>query len=100
MTTRRGFLHGILAAGMAPAIVKAEILMPVRKIIAPQDWWKAITIETQILPPVTMAQYISDQVAGSERYREMIDEAMFIGMSERMRLTRELIAHGVLKGNA
>jgi hypothetical protein len=30
VTDRRGFLRGILAAGMAPAIVKAEILMPVR----------------------------------------------------------------------
>lgn len=35
MTTRRSFLGSILAAGMAPAIVKAEILMPVRKIIVP-----------------------------------------------------------------
>lgn len=34
MTTRRGFLAGILAAGAAPAIVKAEILMP----IAPKIW--------------------------------------------------------------
>lgn len=35
MTTRRTFLGSILAASMAPAIVKAEILMPVRKIIVP-----------------------------------------------------------------
>jgi hypothetical protein len=35
MITRRGLLQGILAAGMAPAIVKAEILMPVRQIIVP-----------------------------------------------------------------
>lgn len=33
MIARRGFLRGILAAGMAPAIVKAEIIMPVRQII-------------------------------------------------------------------
>jgi hypothetical protein len=32
---RRGFLRGILAAGMAPAVVKAELLMPVRKIFVP-----------------------------------------------------------------
>lgn len=32
---RRGFLGGILAACAAPAIVKAELLMPVRKIIVP-----------------------------------------------------------------
>lgn len=33
---RRGFLSSILALGCAPAIVKAEILMPVRKIIVPE----------------------------------------------------------------
>lgn len=32
---RRGFLGSILAAGMAPVIVKAEILMPVRQIWVP-----------------------------------------------------------------
>lgn len=37
MLNRRGFLAGILSVAVAPAIVKAEILMPVRKIILP-DW--------------------------------------------------------------
>lgn len=35
MTTRRGFLAGIIAAGMAPAIAKSGILMPVKKIFVP-----------------------------------------------------------------
>jgi Rieske Fe-S protein len=35
MTTRRGFLGAMLAAAVAPAFVKADILMPVRKIIVP-----------------------------------------------------------------
>lgn len=35
MSTRRGFLGSILAACAAPAIVKAEILMPVRQLILP-----------------------------------------------------------------
>ena len=30
---RRGFLQGILAAGVAPAFIGSSILMPVRKII-------------------------------------------------------------------
>lgn len=33
---RRGLLHGILAAGMAPAIGTAGILMPVRQIVKPR----------------------------------------------------------------
>lgn len=32
---RRGFLAGILAAGMAPAFVGAKVLMPVRRVIVP-----------------------------------------------------------------
>jgi hypothetical protein len=35
MTTRRSFIAGILGACAAPAIVKAGILMPVRKIVVP-----------------------------------------------------------------
>lgn len=46
LTTRRSFLGSILAAGMAPAIVKAEILMPVRKIIVP-EWGIGIADELQ-----------------------------------------------------
>lgn len=37
MTSRRSFLLGLGAALAAPAIVRAEVLMPVRKIIQP-DW--------------------------------------------------------------
>lgn len=32
---RRGFLRGILAAGVAPAFVGSSVLMPVRTIITP-----------------------------------------------------------------
>lgn len=32
---RRGFLKGILAAGIAPAVCKARILMPVKRIVVP-----------------------------------------------------------------
>jgi len=35
MITRRDLLRGILAAGIAPAYIKAEILMPPRNIILP-----------------------------------------------------------------
>ena len=35
MTSRRSFLSSIIAAAAAPAIVKAEIIMPVRAVILP-----------------------------------------------------------------
>ena len=34
--SRRGFLAGLAATIAAPAIVKAEILMPVKKVIVPK----------------------------------------------------------------
>lgn len=37
MTTRRGFLGAILAAGVAPAVVKSGLLMPTRALIAPSQ---------------------------------------------------------------
>lgn len=41
---RRGFLKAILAAGIAPAVVKAGSLMRVEPIVVPSasslDWWK------------------------------------------------------------
>lgn len=43
MLSRRSFLGGILAAASAPAVVKAEILMPVKKIIRPPDVWTYFT---------------------------------------------------------
>lgn len=35
MSTRRGFLAGILAAGFAPAAIGSGVLMPVKKIALP-----------------------------------------------------------------
>lgn len=37
MTTRRGFLGAILAAGMAPAVVGSGILMPIKKVWVPDE---------------------------------------------------------------
>jgi hypothetical protein len=36
MSTRRGFLAGILAAGFAPAAIGSGVLMPVRTIALPE----------------------------------------------------------------
>ena len=48
MTTRRGFMRGILAAAVAPAIVRAASLMPISapKIIVPSD--KIITPQMDV----------------------------------------------------
>ncbi len=48
MTTRRGFLAGILAAAAAPALVRAGSLMPV----APRIW----------TPPMTLYEAADDYV--------------------------------------
>ncbi len=43
--SRRGIIGGLIVVIAAPAIVKYEWLMPVKKIVAPMDWWY-INIET------------------------------------------------------
>jgi hypothetical protein len=39
MSTRRGFLASILAAGFAPAAIGSGVLMPVKKIASPIGSW-------------------------------------------------------------
>lgn len=48
---RRGFLGAILAAGVAPAFVGSQILMPVRKIIVPDQQIAAEPLP-EIIPDV------------------------------------------------
>lgn len=45
MITRRGLLQGILAAGIAPAVGHAGIIMPPRHVIVPSWWEKDLLIE-------------------------------------------------------
>lgn len=40
---RRGFLAGILAAGMAPAVVGSGVPMPVKKVWTPIPWQGPLT---------------------------------------------------------
>ncbi len=37
MTTRRGFLAGIMAAATAPIFIRSDVLMPVRQISVPSQ---------------------------------------------------------------
>lgn len=51
---RRGFLQGVFAAGMAPAIVRVSSLMPVRSHVAyltdPDNWYLSEkTIEDSVI---------------------------------------------------
>lgn len=42
MIQRRGFLAGILAAGVAPAFVGSKILMPVKTLVSLDDAWMTV----------------------------------------------------------
>jgi hypothetical protein len=62
---RRGFLMGMLAAGAAPAIVKASSLMPVRKIITPAEFWASMPdymTATEVLERQRMYSYWASQL--------------------------------------
>lgn len=50
MTSRRSFLLGLGAALAAPAIVRAEVLMPVRKLIVPDVLGNVIGPHTHAAP--------------------------------------------------
>lgn len=83
MITRRGLLQGILAAGMAPAIGRAGIIMPPRHVIAPRQ-------EIVISGLTTISDFFNDHTCTIEEY-------MARQIGDRMALTREMIAHGTLK---
>lgn len=98
MTTRRSFIGSILACAAAPAIVKAEILMPVRKIIVPAirlepplfemeigRWDGFRFIESKLNEPPTwytgqagLSQ--ADQMALNREFRRMLDN---VGVAPR-----------------
>lgn len=60
---RRGFLQGMLAAGAAPAIVKASSLMP---IFVPKLWTPAVL---QFGPGIVSAEEI---LAAQREFNEML----------------------------
>lgn len=66
MSTRRGFLGSILAAGMAPAAIGSGILMPVRKIIAPPQGLASV-IEGDLLIRGSLV-YADDRDTISDRW--------------------------------
>lgn len=64
---RRGFLGAMLAAGIAPLIVKAGVLMPVKKIVVPRDYDALIDLlESRIRnAEATMRAAIESDLYGS-----------------------------------
>lgn len=83
MTTRRSFLGSILACAAAPAIVKAEILMPVRKIIVPDfedAFYRAILDAIRYGTGMHTTAYTghggptqADQMALNREFRRLMD---------------------------
>lgn len=61
---RRGLLKGIFAAGMAPAIAKAGVLMPVRKIIVPDEAWPDLSADDDF--PLTKSGVYVTEIDYSE----------------------------------
>lgn len=88
MTTRRGFLTGMLALGAASAIVRASSLMPI--LVPPQ---------TLVIGRYEGFRFITSPVLPDEltHYEDGIPDVMLRQMAERMALRRDMILYGVLK---
>ncbi len=94
MTSRRGFLGSILAAGFAPAAIGSGVLMPVRPIIAPPLFTSGFDV---------YANGVWPRIPGYRRLDPMFEaeaEAINRLLGERMRLVREMTAYSVLRGHA
>lgn len=70
MVTRRGFLKAILAAGAAPAIVRAEWLMPVREIVVPEFGVGILSTDALILAQRDLNRFFAQQLFNEMRRRD------------------------------
>ena len=89
---RRGLLRGILAAGMAPVIVKAEILMPVKTIVNPYPWIEPWYAPAGLMRGKTKSFQTIDEVAWHDG-----GESKTITLPDSLFMTGEL---GVIYGMA
>ena len=83
MTTRRGFLTGILALGAAPAVVRAASLM---RTVTPSGLvWSGQTriIQFAELDPLYQREIMTGEIGRIE--------TLSYSIGENMRLTREMI---------
>jgi hypothetical protein len=78
---RRGFLAGILAAGVAPAFVGSSVLMPVRRIILP----------TSGIDLIESLQFINDEVVRAFRIPPNVLELRTVKVSAIVAITEELL---------
>lgn len=75
LLTRRSFLKGILAVGIAPAICKAEYLMRGSGILVPREAGDIvipvleITVPGYVEPPVGYVGVLDGVVAGERSYK-------------------------------
>lgn len=68
--SRRGFLAGLAATIAAPAIVKAEILMPIKKIIMPNElgWLPAQVVYFNVPEMPAIGDIYVDITGNTRRY--------------------------------
>jgi hypothetical protein len=107
MTTRRSFLSAILAGCTAPAIVKAEILMPVRKIVVPADPFgtRGFLWERGLPSPWLLSQReqdamnremrrLLDNLPPSDRFQTIINDQRRPDLDARLQRVREHMRTG------
>lgn len=80
--TRRGFLQGIIAAGVAPAIVKAESIMPCIGLVIPRQ---ALIIPNQELV-LQNGLIVGDRVFTAGLHTNAFMEAQIEGLTELRRI--------------
>ncbi len=88
---RRGFLRGILAAGMAPAVVKAGVLMPLGKIWTPVSgliydpindmWAKSSNIDMRYFQQVAVSM-----TSFESKYTRRMPEILCASMEKQARI--------------
>lgn len=84
MITRRGLLSGILAAGVSPWIVKAGVLMPVKRIIVPEwgDGFASLLRKPQIEINSQLRERVFD---GFIEYEDQFGNYGYLDLSHTIR---------------
>lgn len=90
---RRGFLSGILAACAAPAIVKAELIMPVRTIVTPLAFQDITTNLHDYLLQGELGTIEGFRFVSSSSMQPVADRMGRMTAVQLRRVARELLAN-------